>query len=814
MPETTTLQDQPLELPLLPLRDVVVFPHMVIPLFVGRPKSIQALETAMAADRRIMLVAQKAAAKEEPAAEDLFEVGCVSTILQMLKLPDGTVKVLVEGQQRAALTQVEENEDFFVATVTPLETAPVDEESAEIEALRRAVQQQFEQYVKLNKKIPPEILTSITGIDEAGRLVDTIAAHLPLKLENKQLVLDLANLKERLENLFEQLQREVDILNVDKRIRGRVKRQMEKNQRDFYLNEQVKAIQKELGEGEDGADFEELEKKIKAARMPKEAREKAEGELKKLKLMSPMSAEATVVRNYVDVLVGLPWSKRTRIKHNLARAEEVLNEDHYGLEKVKDRILEYLAVQQRVDKLKAPILCLVGPPGVGKTSLGQSIAKATGRKYVRMALGGMRDEAEIRGHRRTYIGAMPGKVLQSLSKAKTRNPLFLLDEIDKLGMDFRGDPSSALLEVLDPEQNHTFSDHYVELDFDLSDVMFVATSNSLNIPPALLDRMEVIRLSGYTEDEKTNIAMRYLLPKQMKNNGVKDDELEISEDAIRDIVRYYTREAGVRSLERELSKICRKVVKGLQLKELKAPVQVDPEALNDHLGVRKYTYGRAEEQNEVGQVVGLAWTEVGGDLLTIESAIMPGKGKVQRTGQLGDVMKESVEAARTVVRSRARSLGLKDEVFEKHDFHIHVPDGATPKDGPSAGIAMTTAMVSALTGIPVRADVAMTGEITLRGEVTAIGGLKEKLLAALRGGIKTVLIPEENVKDLQEIPDNVKEGLTITPVKWIDKVLEVALERQPLPLSDDEPGTDVAAPPVVPAPAKKTGGRGRGAVKH
>ncbi len=790
----TPLPSAPVELPLLPLRDVVVFPHMVIPLFVGRPKSIKALELAMEADRRIMLVAQKAAAKDEPSASDMFDMGCISTILQMLKLPDGTVKVLVEGQQRAQVQGIADEETHFVASVLPVaEVSADDGKPSEIEALRRAVMQQFDQYVKLNKKIPPEILTSISSIDDPGRLADTIAAHLPLKLENKQAVLDLFPVKERLENLFEQIDREVDILNVDKRIRGRVKRQMEKSQRDFYLNEQVKAIQKELGEGEEGADVEEIEKKIKAARMPAEARKKAEGELKKLKLMSPMSAEASVVRNYIDVLTGLPWSKKTKIKHDLLNAESVLNEDHYGLEKVKDRILEYLAVQQRVDKVKAPILCLVGPPGVGKTSLGQSIAKATGRKYVRMALGGMRDEAEIRGHRRTYIGAMPGKVLQSLNKVGTRNPLFLLDEIDKLGTDFRGDPSSALLEVLDPEQNHTFSDHYVEVDFDLSDVMFVATSNSMNIPPALLDRMEVIRLSGYTEDEKTSIAMKYLLPKQMGNNGVKEAELQVTEAAVRDIVRYYTREAGVRSLERELSKICRKVVKGLQLKKLEPQVVVTADNLADYLGVRKYNYGRAEQQNQVGQVVGLAWTEVGGDLLTIETATMPGKGNITRTGSLGDVMKESVEAARTVVRSRARVLGIEDEAFEKRDIHIHVPDGATPKDGPSAGIAMATALVSALTGIPVRADVAMTGEITLRGEVTAIGGLKEKLLAALRGGIKTVLIPEENVKDLQEIPDNVKSGLEIVPVKWIDKVLDVALESKPVPLTDEEIAAATAA---------------------
>ena len=789
----TPLPSTPLDLPLLPLRDVVVFPHMVIPLFVGRPKSIKALEMAMEADRRIMLVAQKAAAKDEPSVSDMFDVGCVSTILQMLKLPDGTVKVLVEGQQRALVASIEDAETHFTATVTPVEAMPEANKPSEIEALRRAVMQQFDQYVKLNKKIPPEILTSISSIDDPGRLADTIAAHLPLKLENKQVVLDLSDVKARLENLFEQLDREVDILNVDKKIRGRVKRQMEKNQRDFYLNEQVKAIQKELGEGEEGADIEEIEKKIKLAKMPAEARKKAEAELKKLKLMSPMSAEATVVRNYIDVLTALPWSKKTKIKHDLLNAEGVLNEDHYGLDKVKDRILEYLAVQQRVDKVKAHILCLVGPPGVGKTSLGQSIAKATGRKYVRMALGGMRDEAEIRGHRRTYIGALPGKVLQSLSKVGARNPLFLLDEIDKLGTDFRGDPSSALLEVLDPEQNHTFGDHYVEVDFDLSDVMFVATSNSMNIPPALLDRMEVIRLSGYTEDEKTSIAMKYLLPKQLKNNGVKDEELLITEPAVRDMVRYYTREAGVRSLERELSKICRKVVKGLQLKKLTPQVVVTADNLPDFLGVRKHTYGRAELQNQVGQVVGLAWTEVGGDLLTIEAATMPGKGVITRTGSLGDVMKESVEAARTVVRSRARLLGIRDDMFEKRDIHIHVPDGATPKDGPSAGAAMTTAFVSALTGIPVRGDVAMTGEITLRGEVTAIGGLKEKLLAALRGGIKTVLIPEENVKDLQEIPDNVKSGLEIVPVRWIDKVLEVALERKPVPLTDEEVAEVAAA---------------------
>ncbi len=782
-PESTTL-------PLLPLRDVVVFPHMVIPLFVGRPKSIKALEAAMEAGKSIMLVAQKNAAKDEPTAEDIYEIGCVANILQMLKLPDGTVKVLVEGAQRARIERIEEGASHFTADVVPI--VPDLQPTAEAEALRRAIVSQFDQYVKLNKKIPAEILTSIAGIDEAGRLADTIAAHLPLKLEQKQKILEMQGLNERLEHLLAQLETEIDILQVEKRIRGRVKRQMEKSQREYYLNEQVKAIQKELGEGEEGADLEELEKKIKAARMPKAARDKAYSELKKLKLMSPMSAEATVVRNYLDTLVGLPWKRRSRINNDLTNAEKVLNDDHYGLEKVKDRILEYLAVQQRVDKVKAPILCLVGPPGVGKTSLGQSIARATNRKFIRMALGGVRDEAEIRGHRRTYIGSMPGKILQNLGKAGVRNPLFLLDEVDKMGMDFRGDPASALLEVLDPEQNHTFQDHYVEVDFDLSDVMFVATSNTMNIPPALLDRMEVIRLSGYTEEEKVHIALQHLLPKQMKTNGLKSGELGVAESAIRDIIRYYTREAGVRSLEREISKICRKVVKQLLLKKQDRKVQVAAKNLDKFLGVRRYSFGVAEKQNQVGQVTGLAWTEVGGDLLTIEVATMPGKGNVQRTGSIGDVMKESVEAARSVVRARARRLGLRDEMFEKTDLHVHFPEGATPKDGPSAGIAITTSIVSALSGIPVRADVAMTGEITLRGEVLAIGGLKEKLLAAHRGGIKTVLIPEENVKDLAEIPDNVKNRLEIVPVKWIDKVLEVALERQPVPLTDEDAA---AAPP-------------------
>jgi ATP-dependent Lon protease len=779
------------QLPLLPLRDVVVFPHMVIPLFVGRPKSIKALEAAMEQGKSIMLAAQKAAAKDEPSADDIYEIGCVANILQMLKLPDGTVKVLVEGAQRARIHQISELDTHFVADLTPLESEAGDE--SEVEAMRRAIVQQFDQYVKLNKKIPPEILTSLAGIDDAGRLADTIAAHLPLKLEQKQVILEIFNVAKRHEHLLGQLEGELDILQVEKRIRGRVKRQMEKSQREYYLNEQVKAIQKELGEGEEGADLEELEKKILTAKMPKEAREKAQSELKKLKLMSPMSAEATVVRNYIDTLVGLPWKKKSKVNNDLSNAEKVLEDDHYGLEKVKERILEYLAVQQRVDKLKAPILCFVGPPGVGKTSLGQSIARATNRKFVRMALGGVRDEAEIRGHRRTYIGSMPGKILQSLAKTGVRNPLFLLDEIDKLGMDFRGDPSSALLEVLDPEQNHTFSDHYIEVDFDLSDVMFVATSNSYNIPPALLDRMEVIRLSGYTEDEKTSIAQRYLLPKQIKNNGLKEDEISVAESAIRDIIRYYTREAGVRSLEREVSKICRKVVKMLLLKKQEKKINVTSKNIDKFLGVRRYDFGMAEKDNQIGQVVGLAWTEVGGDLLTIEAITVPGKGGVIRTGTLGDVMKESIEAARTVVRSRSKKLGIKSDIFEKSDIHIHVPEGATPKDGPSAGIAMTTALVSVFTGIPVRADVAMTGEITLRGEVLPIGGLKEKLLAAHRGGIKTVLIPEQNVKDLAEIPDNVKNKLEIIPVRWIDKVLEVALERHPVPLVEEDAATAGAA---------------------
>ena len=786
-------------LPLLPLRDVVVFPHMVIPLFVGRPKSIKALESAMEQGRSIMLVAQRNASKDDPSADDIHRLGCVSNILQMLKLPDGTVKVLVEGVQRAQIDEVHSDDPHFTCDYKMVEVAAGS--SPEIEALRRAILTQFDQYVKLNKKIPPEILASLGSIDEPGRMADTVAVHLPVKIEQKQEILETFPVHDRLEKLLALIESELDILQVEKRIRGRVKRQMEKSQREYYLNEQVKAIQKELGEGEDGADMEEIDKKIKAARMPKEALKKAEAEYKKLRLMSPMSAEATVVRNYIDTITGLPWRKKSKVSSDLTKAEEILDQDHFGLEKVKERILEYLAVQQRVDKVKAPILCLVGPPGVGKTSLGQSMAKATNRKFVRMALGGVRDEAEIRGHRRTYIGSMPGKILQNLTKVGVRNPLFLLDEVDKLGMDFRGDPASALLEVLDPEQNSTFVDHYVEVEYDLSDVMFVATANTLNIPPALLDRMEVIRLSGYTEDEKVHIAQRYLLPKQMSNNGLKTNELSVAESAIRDVVRYYTREAGVRSLEREISKICRKVVKALLLAKKSSKVQVTSKNLDKYLGVQRFTFGIAEKENQIGQVTGLAWTEVGGELLTVEAAAVPGKGKALSTGKLGDVMQESVKAAMTVVRRRAARLGITKDFHEKWDLHVHVPEGATPKDGPSAGIAMTTAMVSVFTGIPVRSDVAMTGEITLRGEVLGIGGLKEKLLAAHRGGIKTVLIPEENVKDLQEIPDNVKNRLEIVPVKWIDQVLDLALQSKPVPLVEE---AEDAAKPVAEAAVLKT----------
>ena len=791
-------------LPLLPLRDVVVFPHMVIPLFVGRPKSIKALDVAMDAGKHILLVAQKQAAKDDPTAEDLYDIGSVATVLQMLKLPDGTVKVLVEGTQRARVLGVEERAEYLAARVQPIPGEPGA--AHEVEAMRRALLTQFDQYVKLNKKIPPEILTSMSGIDDGGRLADAIAAHLPLKLEQKQQILEMSDVAKRLEHLLGLLEGEVDILQVEKRIRGRVKRQMEKSQREYYLNEQVKAIQKELGEGDENADLEEMEKKVKAAKMSREAEGKAMAELKKLKMMSPMSAEATVVRNYIDTLLALPWRKKSKISKDLANAVKVLDADHYGLEKVKERIVEYLAVQQRVDRLKAPILCLVGPPGVGKTSLGQSIAKATGRKFVRMSLGGVRDEAEIRGHRRTYIGSMPGKILQNMSKVAVRNPLFLLDEVDKMGQDFRGDPSSALLEVLDPEQNNTFVDHYVEVEYDLSDVMFVATANTMNIPAPLLDRMEVIRLSGYTEDEKIAIAKQYLLPKQIKGNGLKSEELHVAESALRDIVRYYTRESGVRSLEREISKICRKVVKGLLLKEsegkarkARGPVDVNSKNLDKYLGVRRYTYGIAERRNQVGQVTGLAWTEVGGDLLTIEAVALPGKGKTTSTGKLGEVMNESIAAALSVVRHRSKQLGIPVDFYTKTDLHVHLPEGATPKDGPSAGAAIVTAIVSILTGIPVRCDVAMTGEITLRGEVLPIGGLKEKLLAAGRGGIKTVLIPEENVKDLAEIPDEIKNRLDIHPVRWIEQVLEQALERQPEAAADAE--AEKPEPPAVPPAA-------------
>lgn len=800
-----TAPAEALTLPLLPLRDVVVFPHMVIPLFVGRPKSIKALEQAMNEGKQILLVAQKTAAKDEPSEEDLYRIGTLSTVLQMLKLPDGTVKVLVEGRQRATITEIRDDAEFFEADLEVF--AAEEEHSSESEAMRRTLLAQFEQFVKLSKKIPPEILTSITGIDKAGRLADTIAAHLPLKLEQKQEVLELLYTEPRLEHLLTQLESELEILQVEKRIRGRVKQQMEKTQRDYYLNEQVKAIQQELGELDENSDLDAMEKRIKAAGMTKEAREKALAELKKLRLMSPMSAEATVVRNYIETLIDLPWKKKSKINKDLAAAEEVLESDHFGLEKVKERIVEYLAVQQRVDKLKAPILCLVGPPGVGKTSLGQSIARATNREFVRMALGGVRDEAEIRGHRRTYIGSMPGKILQSMIKAKVKNPLFLLDEVDKMGSDFRGDPSSALLEVLDPEQNHAFADHYAEVDFDLSDVMFVATANSMNIPPALLDRMEVIRLSGYTEDEKLNIAQRYLLPKQLKNNGLTEGELVVQESAIRDIVRYYTREAGVRNLDRELAKLCRKVVRAKQLGKAAQKVTIAAKGLDKYLGVRRYDYGVAEQANQVGQVSGLAWTEVGGELLTVEAVALVGKGNIIRTGQLGEVMQESVQAAMSVVRSRARQLGIASNFYEKNDIHIHLPEGATPKDGPSAGIAIVTAMVSALTKIPVRADVAMTGEITLRGEVLPIGGLKEKLLAAQRGGIKHVLIPQGNVKDLAEIPANVKQKLEIHPVKWIEQVLSHALEREPVPLLEE-------AEAVTPIPALNEAANGSQITTH
>jgi len=771
-------------LPLLPLRDVVVYPHLVIPLFVGRAKSVKALEIASEGNKQIFLLAQKSANKDEPEASDLYDVGTIATVLQMLKLPDGTVKVLVEGVSRAKLVEFQDTEECFTAKAEVI--VDVQEDEHEVQALMRTVFTQFDQYVKLNKKIPPEILTSLATIEDASRLADTITAHLTLKLEEKQSILEMFSISQRLEHLLGVMEGEIDILQVEKRIRGRVKRQMEKSQREYYLNEQVKAIQKELGEQDENADIDELAKKIESAKMPKEALDKANAEMKKLRMMSPMSAEASVVRNYIETLVNLPWKKKTKLHKDLVEAQRILDEDHYGLEKVKERIVEYLAVQQRVDKSKAPILCLVGPPGVGKTSLGQSIAKAINRKFVRVALGGVRDESEIRGHRRTYIGSMPGKILQSMAKVSVKNPLFLLDEVDKMGQDMRGDPSSALLEVLDPEQNHTFVDHYVEVEYDLSDVMFVATSNSLNIPEALMDRMEIIRLAGYTEDEKLNIAMRYLVPKQLKAHGLKAGEIEISEASVQEIIRYYTREAGVRSLDREISKICRKVVKDILTAKLSLPkdgkveqIVVTPAVVEKYLGVQRFDYGLAAKENQVGQVTGLAWTQVGGDLLTIESVAMPGKGKTITTGKLGDVMQESIQAAMSVVRSRAKRLGIPEDFYEKNDIHIHFPEGATPKDGPSAGIGITTALVSVLTNIPVRADVAMTGEITLRGEVLPIGGLKEKLLAAHRGGIKTVLIPDQNLKDLTEIPDNVKNCLVIHPVKWIDEVLEYALEKMP-----------------------------------
>jgi len=779
------------DIPLLPLRDVVVYPHMVIPLFVGREKSIAALEAAMAADKQIMLVAQRNASDDDPGVDDIYRVGTVSTILQLLKLPDGTVKVLVEGGQRAHVAKAEFGEEGAIADVRELEEGLPDE--SEQDALSRSLQGQFEDYVKLSKKVAPEVTGSVSSIDEVSRLADTIAAHLQLKLEEKQDVLEMVDVRERVEHLIALMESDIDVLKVEKRIRGRVKKQMEKSQREYYLNEQMKAIQKELGDLEDsGNDLDDLEKKIDSAGMPKEARDKAQAELNKLKMMSPMSAEATVVRGYLDWMTSVPWKKRSRVRHDLNNAKEVLDRDHYGLEDVKDRVLEFLAVQSRVGKVKGPVLCLVGPPGVGKTSLGQSIASATNRKFVRMALGGVRDEAEIRGHRRTYIGSLPGKVIQKLSKVGVRNPLFLFDEVDKMGMDNRGDPASALLEVLDPEQNDTFSDHYLEVDYNLSETLFICTSNSMNIPAPLLDRMEVIRLPGYTEEEKVNIALQYLIPKQIKNNGLKKDELLFDEAVLRYIVRHYSREAGVRGLEREISKVCRKVVKEHLLTGETKTVTMSEELVEHYLGVRKFSFGRAEEQDQIGQVTGLAWTSVGGELLTIESVSTPGKGRVISTGSLGDVMQESIQAAWTVVKSRAGTLGIRRRALDRNDLHMHVPEGATPKDGPSAGVGMCTAMVSVLTGIPVRADVAMTGEITLRGQVLPIGGLKEKLLAAHRGGIKTVLIPEENERDLKEIPDNIKASLDIRPVKWIDQVLDVALTHQPNPLSEAELEEDLA----------------------
>ena len=776
-------EDAVQEYPLLPLRDVVVFPHMVVPLFVGREKSIQALEAAMEGSKEILLVAQKDASTDEPGPKDVFEMGTLATVLQMLRLPDGTVKVLVEGNARATISDISEGEYLSGGAVL------MDEEGLperEQEVLIKTLMDEFEKYVKLSKKVPSEVSNALTGIEELERLADTMAAHLEMRIPEKQELLEALDIRKRVDLLLGKLDGEIDLIEVEKRIRGRVKKQMERSQREYYLNEQMKAIQKEMGNlGEGNNDFEELEQKLEEAGLPEEARKKTETELNKLKMMSPMSAEATVVRGYIDWMLAIPWKKRSRVRHDIEKAREILDRDHYGLDEVKKRILEYLAVQSRVKKVKGPVLCLVGPPGVGKTSLGQSIARATNRKYTRMALGGVRDEAEIRGHRKTYIGALPGKLLQKLSKVGVKNPLFLFDEIDKMGMDHRGDPASALLEVLDPEQNHTFNDHYLEVDYDLSDVMFVCTSNSMDIPPALLDRMEIIRIPGYTEDEKVNIALRYLLPKQIKANGLRKDELKLPEDTLRDLIRYYTREAGVRGLEREIAKICRKVVRDHVESGEKASVILSQDMLEDYSGVKKFKYGLAEEKNEIGKVTGLAWTQVGGELLHIECALTPGKGRVVKTGSLGDVMQESIQTALTVVRSRAPGLGIADDFHEKHDLHVHVPEGATPKDGPSAGIGMCTALVSSLTKIPVRADVAMTGEITLRGRVLAIGGLKEKLLAAHRGGIKTVIIPDENVRDLKEIPENIKESLEIRPVKWIDEVLDIALAYPPEPRAED-----------------------------
>ena len=793
-------------IPVLPLRDVVVYPHMVIPLFVGREKSILALEAAMGDNKKILLLAQKNAEVDDPGQQDLYQIGTLSTILQMLKLPDGTIKVLVEGGDRVTVESLLETNEYYSAAVKILEKSSlVDDREAEV--LLRSVLNLFDQYVKLNKKVPPEILTSLSGIDDPSRLADTIAAHMSLKLDEKQEILEIQDPRDRIEHIMSKIEGEIDLMQIEKRIRGRVKQQMEKSQREYYLNEQMKAIQKELGDMDDTPnEVEDLQKKIEESGMPKEAREKADSELNKLKMMSPMSAEATVVRNYIDWLVSVPWKKKSKIRRDLAQAEKVLEEDHYGLEKVKERILEYLAVQQRVRKLKGPILCLVGPPGVGKTSIGRSIARATNRKFSRMSLGGVRDESEIRGHRRTYIGSMPGKIIQNLSRVKVKNPLFLLDEIDKMAMDFRGDPASALLEVLDPEQNNTFADHYMEVEFDLSDTMFVATSNSMNIPGPLLDRMEVIRIPGYTEDEKLNIALKYLIPKQIKENGLKAEEIEIKQSAVSEIIQRYTREAGVRNLEREISKICRKAVKMMLLNPGTKKLTIAEKNIEKYLGVKRFRFGSADEKDQVGQVTGLAWTEVGGELLTIESAVVDGKGKFVQTGQLGDVMKESIQAAMTVVRSRAEILGVNPDFNENKDIHIHVPEGATPKDGPSAGVGMCTALVSALTGIPVKAEVAMTGEITLRGEVLPIGGLKEKLLAAHRGGITKVLIPEENEKDLAEIPDNIKAKLEIIPVRWIDQVLEVALAHRPTPLPDGQ-GAAAEAPKPKTKDKKSSGVR-------